>query len=972
MRDTSSDTDFALDIQHGYVSKQVGARKVANPQLILNNDQGSMLRALREELSTASEFTWSVAFVSPRAVALLKQELVDFTARGGKGTIVTSDYLGFNSPGAFRELLGLSRLGIPTRIYRQSDFHPKGYIFRQGELTTAIVGSSNLTERALVTNHEWNIRVTSAWESDLTDQLNTLVDEQVTDSGLLSEQWITAYAENYVAPQSRTVPRPEPTPLETAIGASPAYATFTIQPNRMQVEALRRISELRDSGAKRSLVVSATGTGKTILSALDVRAVQPQRLLFVVHREQIIDKAIDEFMKVLGEPRESFGKLVGGHRELDRKYVFASIQTLSKEETLRGIAPDAFDYMLVDEVHRSGASSYRKVLDHFTPDFLLGMTATPERTDGFNVFELFDYNVPYEIRLNEALDADMLSPFHYYGVTDLEFADGTTTDDFTTVQKLASDERVDHIIRALETYGHRDIAPKGLMFCSGLAEAAELSEALNQRSVDRRRLRTIALGGDSSLVERESAVARLENGELDYILTVDIFNEGVDIPSVNQIVMLRQTASSIVFVQQLGRGLRKSDGKEHLVVIDVIGNYTNNFLIPVALFGDASLNRESVRQKLISAEEVGVIAGLSSVRFDEISRDRVLKSIATTKLDDLRRIRTAMEQMRNRVGKLPALYDFYRFDSADPVILATKAEHYPNLLNKVFKAGLSFSEAESKYLQFLSNEVLPAKRLHDLVLLRLLLAGETLTSDQVAERFEEQEIDSSPASVASAINVLALGFNSTDAELKKYGQGVAVVEPEGSVRLNESFRRSYDTTSAFKTAVDDLIFTGLELIEARYDTDRPFTEGKFYGRKDACRSLLWPKNVQATIYGYKVHRTTQTCPIFVTLHKAEDVSASTAYEDALLDPSTMLWFTRSRRTLQSDEVRAITSNSVDLHVFAKKDDAEGSDFYYLGQAHAVSPEQTTMGDDLSVVKMQLKFEKPLSAAIFDYFQPELT
>lgn len=971
MRNGSSGTDFALDIKHGYVSKQAGARKLANPQLILNNDQGSMLRALREELSTASEFTWSVAFVSPRAVALLKQELVDFTARGGKGTIVTSDYLGFNSPGAFRELLGLSRLGIPTRIYRHSDFHPKGYIFRQGDLTTAIVGSSNLTERALVTNHEWNIRVTSAWESDLTDQLDTLARDQVANSGLLTEQWIDAYAEDYVAPQPRKA-RQKPTPLEAEITKSAAYASFEIQPNAMQVDALRRIADLRNSGARRSLVVSATGTGKTILSALDVRAVQPQRLLFVVHREQIIDKAIEEFMKVLGEPREAFGKLVGGRRELDRKYVFASIQTLSKEATLASIAPDTFDYMLVDEVHRSGATSYRRVLDHFTPDFLLGMTATPERTDGFNVFELFDYNVPYEIRLNEALDADMLSPFHYYGVTDVEFEDGTTTDDFTAINRLASDERVDHIVRALETYGHRDVQPKGLMFCSRLAEAADLSAALNLRSVGGQRLRTIALGGDTSLEEREAAVQRLEAGELDYILTVDIFNEGVDIPSVNQIVMLRQTASSIVFVQQLGRGLRKSPGKEHLVVIDVIGNYTNNFLIPVALFGDASLNRESVRQKLISAEEVGVISGLSSVRFDQVSRDRVLKSIATTKLDDLRRIRSAMEQMRNRVGKLPALYDFYRFESADPLILATKVGHYPNLLNKVLKAKISLTPGEHAFLRFVSNEVLPTKRLHDLTLLRLLLLEETVSPVNIESKFAEQGIDSSRAAVTSAVRVLTLGFNSTDAEVKKYERGVAVVRSDGNIELNHSFRASYETSEAFKAAVDDLIFTGLELIEDRYDIDRPFTEGKFYGRKDACRSLLWPKNVQATIYGYKVDRPTKTCPIFVTLHKADDVSASTAYEDALLDPTTMLWFTRSRRTLQSDEVRAITSNSVDLHVFAKKDDAEGSDFYYLGRAHAESPEQTTMADGLDVVKMQLKFEQPLSAAIFDYFQPELT
>ena len=936
-----------------------------------------MLRALREELLTTDEFVWSVAFVSPRAVALLKQELVEYTARGGRGTIVTSDYLGFNSPGSFRELLGLNDLGISVRLHERSDFHPKGYVFRQGKLTTAIVGSSNFTERALVSTHEWNMRVTSAWESDLTEQLDQLVEEQVASSVDLTEAWIHEYAEHYRPPESRPRARNRPSALEASIRDSPAYQSFQIQPNIMQQHALQEIAKVRDSGARRALVVSATGTGKTILAALDVRAVQPKRLLFVVHREQIIDKAITEFMRVLGEPREKFGKFVGGHREIDRQYVFASVQTLSRSDTLDSIASDAFDYMMIDEVHRSGATSYQRVLDHFTPKFLLGITATPERTDGFNVFELFDYNVPYEIRLNEALEADMLSPFHYYGVTDVEFEDGTTTDDFTTLQRLASRERVDHLIRALEIYGHKDVAPKGLIFCSRLEEANELSRALNERTVGHRRLRTMSLGGSNSIREREEAVARLEAGDLDYILTVDIFNEGVDIPAINQIVMLRQTTSAIVFVQQLGRGLRKAPGKDHLIVIDMIGNYANNFLIPIALFGDSSLNRESVRQKMVSAEEVGVVAGMSSVRFDEISRRRVLESIASTKLDDLRSIRAALEQMRNRVGKLPSLYDFYRFDSADPIILAPRLGHFPNLLRSVFKdEDLATTAAEDRFLQFLSAEVLPTKRLHDLTLLRLLLREGSASRNAVRAEFASKGIDSSEPAIASACNVLTLGFNSTQAEQKKYGVGVATVGNDGDTALRPDFHSLYRSSSVFKQAVDDLVFTGLELTESRYDSNSPFTLGKYYSRKDACRSLLWPKNSSATVYGYRVDTETATCPIFVTLHKADDVSASTAYEDALLDPSTMLWFTRSRRTMQSAEVAAIVQNRVTLHVFAKKNDAEGTDFYYLGRAHSANPEQTTMPDDhgnmLPVVKMELRFDQPVSAAIYSYFQPEFT
>ena len=242
------------------------------------------------------------------------------------------------------------------------------------------------------------------------------------------------------------------------------------------------------------------------------------------------------------------------------------------------------------------------------------MTATPERMDGFNVFELFYFNVPYEIRLNHALEEDMLCPFHYYGVADVTLATGETLTDDPDLKVLISEDRVDHLIRAIEVYGQASVPPRGLIFCSRKDEARALSATLNTRTLRGTRLRTVALTGEDSIPDREAAVARLERGDLDYVLTVDVFNEGVDIPTVNQVIMLRQTQSAVVFVQQLGRGLRKASGKEYVVVLDFIGNYTNNFLIPIALFGDESLNKESLKQRMIAAEESGVLPGLASVR----------------------------------------------------------------------------------------------------------------------------------------------------------------------------------------------------------------------------------------------------------------------------------------------------------------------------------------------------------------------
>lgn len=966
------------DVRYGYLDRRHHAARQFHPEIVVNSDAGSMLRVLREELARSSGFSFSVAFVTPRAIALLKQEFVDFQ---GTGQIITSDYLGFNTPEAFAELRNLEKLGIRTRLHTSTAYHPKAYVFYSDERVTAVLGSSNMTEAALVSNHEWNIRVTAAAGSALAGQLMDLVAQQDRDSVAITDDWLDRYSAAYRS-RPPMVAAPIRIPLErdataSAIDVDPEVLKGggpSIVPNSMQEEALSKIAAMRDLGAERALVISATGTGKTILSALDVRAVNPRRMLFVVHREQILDKAITEFKKVLDAPDSDYGKLVAQTRQGDRRFVFATIQTLSQSDTLTSFDPGHFDYVLVDEVHRAGANTYTQVLNYFKPEFLLGMTATPERSDGFNVFELFDFNVPYEIRLSRALEEGMLSPFHYYGITDATFEDDRTASVETGLQDLVSQVRVDHIVDSLETYAQAGVAPRGLIFCSRVDEAVALAEELNQTELRGRRLRTKALSGLNSIEDREQAVRDLEHGELDYLLTVDVFNEGVDIPSVNQVVMLRQTQSAIVFVQQLGRGLRKHPGKEYVVVIDFIGNYANNYLIPVALFGDESLNKESLRKNLLAAEETGVIAGLSSVRFDKIAQARVLRSIGETKLDSVQHLKAAFEMLRNRLGKPPALADFYRFDSADPALVATKFGNYVRLVERFTKQDVGLTEVEHLALDLLSQEALAAKRVNELVVLSKLLQRPQWTFSELVAVIARDGWGLSAAEIDSALATFTLAFH-TEQEAGRYKFPI-VSRIDDTVELRHEVLEGYRRSAALRDAVDDLVRTGLDLIQRRYGNATPFVPGMQYSRKDACRLLGWSKNVSSTIYGYKVDKPTKTCPIFVTYHKADHVTASTAYEDELLDRRTLLWYTRSRRTLSSAEVRAIVNGDVDLHVFAKKDDAEGSDFFYLGQATAHDAEQTSMkddkGEDLPVVKMSLIFDKPIDTSVYDYFHPTVT
>ncbi|MGV8913128.1 MAG: DUF3427 domain-containing protein [Rhodoglobus sp.] len=959
---------FGRDVEFGYVDKTVHAPRRLHPHLVLNTENDSMLRALRTELQRATSFTFSVAFVSPRAIALLKQELIDFE---GVGRIITSDYLGFNSPHAFSELLNLKELGIDVRIHNETAFHPKGYVFQQPSGVTAILGSSNLTETALAKNHEWNLRVSATRDSDLAEQFTNLLDDELFNSTPLTQDWIDDYAARYQPPALRPRGGRRSTP---ALDEPEIVGSIT--PNVMQVDALSAIATVRAAQKDRALVISATGTGKTILSALDVRAVNPQRLLFIAHREQILDRAITEFQNVLGAPRADFGKITGNEREPDKRYVFATVQTLSQQHVLDSLDPTTFDYILIDEVHRAGAKSFTRVLDHFQPKFLLGMTATPERTDGENIFELFDYNVPYEIRLNTALELEMLAPFHYYGVADITFDDGFTTTETTSLSRLVTRERIDLILKSIETYGQAGASPRGLIFCSRKEEAHALSGELNKRHLRGRQLRTVALTGEDSIEAREAVVERLEAGELDYVLTVDIFNEGVDIPTVNQIIMLRQTQSSIVFVQQLGRGLRKVAGKDYLVVIDFIGNYANNFLIPIALFGDDSLNKESIRKNLIAAEEVGVLAGLSSVRFDRISQKRVLESLATVKLDSFQNLKSAIETVRRRVGRVPLLSDFLKFESVDPVVLATKMGNYPALLAKVKVAENELSEQESRALTVVSKELLTAKRPHELLLLRALLSSGRSDEESATTTFASAGLSVDNTTVKAVLRSLTLEFNTASEVAMFKTSGPAIKNDHGVAELSPEFADAYRTSAPFRAHLDDVIDSGLQLTADRYSLAGPFTPGSQYSRKDASRLLNWRSNMYSTIYGYKVDTDTSTCPIFVTLHKSEEISESTAYEDELLDSQTMLWYTRSRTNLETPEVRKILDGAVDIHVFSKKSDADGPGHYYLGQATAQDAEQTTMpsasGKELSVVRMHLRFEKPIPAGLFDYFHTNLT
>lgn len=925
-----------------------------DPKLIINDVKKKeyLLNVLHEEMETCTSFFFSVAFLTQDGLASLKTQLHDLNKRGVKGRILTSVYLAFNHPNVFKDLLRIPN--VEVRISKKDGFHSKGYLFKQPHYHSFIVGSSNLTMAALKVNYEWNVRLTSYDHGQMIQTIYDHMDEEWFEAEPLTGRWIEQYQKTYT-PQFRWTKQPAD---EIGEKVSP-YIT----PNAMQKAALRNLAHLRARNESKGIVVSATGTGKTYLSALDVDQAKPDRVLFVVHREQILNKAKEDYKRILGGKESDYGILSGSRKEGDARYIFATVQTLSKTHILEQFEKEHFDYILIDEVHKAGAHSYHRVIEYFKPDFLLGMTATPERTDGFNIFELFDYNLAYEIRLQEALEADLLCPFHYFGITDFE-KEGNLISEKTSINDLVEDERVDYIIEKINYYGSHGNQPKGLIFCSGKKEAERLSDQFNQR-----RIASTYLSGEHSLLEREQEVQQLENGVLQYIFTIDIFNEGIDIPKINQVVMLRHTQSNIIFVQQLGRGLRKHPSKEYVTVIDFIGNYKNNYMIPMALSGDVTRNKNNLRK---DTYDTGFISGVSSINFEEVAKKKIFESINTAKLDSKTELKKEFDLLRNRLGRVPFLKDFQVHQTLDPYVLANFKKSYYDFLVSIKKHSETLTESQQIYLMMASRELLTGMRKQELLVLKEYLSDSkrTLNQGDLKRLFRQNDSLYDKQTVESVIATLDLSFF-RGIEMKAYKNHQFISKSKDEIVLSSSLQEALKT-SYFKRLFEDIIVTGL-MKSADYNHSVPLTRYKKYKRKDVLRLLNWKQQIiPQNIGGYKADD--GEFVIFITLQKGENFEgAQMAYEDELLDNSTLKWFTKSPRTMNSPEIKKLQNPSEwTTRVFIKKSDDEGTDFYYLGEVKPVQESIRELkkpikdGTERSVVEMELKFTQPIKSTLYRY------
>ena len=965
-----------------FINQNIASNLAYKPQFVSNNykEGRKVISSIEDELLSCDEFAISVAFITLGGITPLLQTFRELEQRGIPGKILTTDYLAFSDPRALRILAKFANIELKMFVTEngKEGFHTKGYIFKKEGMYRIIVGSSNMTLSALTTNREWNTKIVSAEQGEYTQNIAAELEQLWNaERSLDFEQFIDSYTDVYT--KNKIIQKQKQIARRAEV---PSLEMYRLQPNSMQVGFINNLRKIYETGEDRALLISATGTGKTYASAFAARELEFSRVLFLVHRNQIAKQAMKSYRKVFGS-KVSMGMVTGKHQDYDADFVFATVQTLSKEDTLSRYKKDQWDLIIIDEAHHSSADSYKKITDYFMPKLWLGMTATPDKRDdnqeGKNIYEIFDHQIAYEIRLQNAMEEDLLCPFHYFGITDLEVitdAGKSAEDKVESFRYLTSDDRVLNVMKQAEFFGYSGDRVKGLIFCSRIDEARELSDKFNEKG-----WRTQVLSGSDSEAARAEAIERLAGDEaenaLDYIISVDIFSEGVDVPEINQVIMLRPTESPIVFIQQLGRGLRKAENKEYVVVLDFIGNYRNNFMIPIALSGDRSYNKDNIRRYV--TEGGRVIPGASTIHFDEISRKRIFQAIDNANFSDIKLIRENYTNLKNKLGHIPALADFDKYGEMDVLRIFDNnslGSYYKFLVKYEKDYTIRLSENEEKVVEFVSKKLASGKRVHELELLKRLMKYRRGLMGMLKKSLREDYHCSMDENCAeNVVNMMTNEFP-TSAAKKTYSQCIFMEKEGVDYKVSKSFGEMLQNLE-FYQMLEELIDFGIRRYKQNFsmryqDTDLVLYQKYTY--EDACRLLNWEKNeVPLNIGGYKFDKKTKTFPVFINYDKQEGISDTTKYEDHFTAYNRLIAISKSGRSIDSEDVQNFIhakERGIDVQLFVRKnkDDKISKEFYYLGRmtSTGVVKEFVMPNTDKTAVEIEWALDTPVREDIYEY------
>lgn len=920
-------------------------------QFLTNYTKMTFLDKLKSSFETCSSFSLSVSFIKKAGLILIEKIIEEALKRGVKGRIITSTYQNFTDIASlmtfkrWMEQYPNFECHLDFQCFGENGFHSKGYLFKYDNKSEFLVGSTNITRFALLKNIEWNVSLSSdnklesiseAYSEfeNLWDKTLLLSNDLIKKYQILLDYAIEKWDMDYVDPISNV-----------------------IKPNSMQRKALKELRRYRDMGINKALVVSATGSGKTYLAAFDARNYDAKRLLFVVHRDKILLDAKETFMKVFLTER-TYGLFVGKDKDLDCDFLFASNIMLSQH--LNEFDPKEFDYIVMDECHHASASTYKQIINYFKPGFLLGITATPERMDNQDITELFDKNIPYELRLREAIINDLIVPFHYYGIRD-KLVDYALKDNDKIAKEIAKVENIEFIRDEINK--HRPAGKlKALAFCTTIAHAQLMVEEFNEIGFN-----AIALTGKNDLGQRVKAFNDLQDDDnpLEIICAIDILNEGVDIPQVNMVIFLRPTESSTIFIQQLGRGLRKCEGKQYTTVLDFIGNnYDRSIQIAMALgtLGHSSIIEKPYLMSLVQNDFKDINIPGVIIDIDELSKEEIVNFLKTENFNTKDKLKKDYENFKYYLKNTtyPTHMDFLNNDCAPDLLRfikvnmsGSKNRSYYNFLKKINEETLPiFTEKQNSFVDALS-EFLPLVRVDEYLIIKELLQG-----------------------------------NKNITSLENYNNKVTISTLNHALHtlmtnkvLDENSNLNVDKISdEFINYVDDLLEYGL----TRYEIEFGDYEGtyKLYGNyyKNQIFSILLEKyTMDKKQLGTNIDEDGNTY-VYVGLNKDKEKQERTNYKDKFLSPTKFQWESQNDVSLNSVRGEKLL-NTKTVHLFVRKMDSEDNvslPFTYFGTGKFVNPRESyvqSIANGKSVVHKTILFDilldNPVDEAYyFDFEIPE--
>lgn len=885
---------------------------------LTNYTELTFLERIRNDLSKCAAFAFSVSFIKKAGLTLLIKDMEAALRRGASGRLITSTYQNFTDIESLYCFLSLqaSYSNFSCRLdkecfhdngYQTLGFHAKGYLFSFEDRTEVVIGSSNLTRYALLKNIEWDVAVPESASAPLYASAMAEFEEKWEHTCPLTGELIQQYAMqlNYAI---------ERWDMDYDLSASP------VKPNFMQRRALRELNRYRAMGTARALVVAAAGSGKTYLAAFDALNFGPKRLLYIVHESSILHRALETFQQVFGSS-VTYGLFTGQSKELDAQFLFST--NVSMAGALPLFSPDTFDYIVIDECHHAAAATYKKIIAHFRPEFLIGLTATPERMDNQDVFELFDKNVPYELRLRDAILNGLVVPFHYYGIRDTLVNYGLNkAEERRLVAELSTAEHCDFVAEQIEKHRPAGEKLKALAFCRSIQHARMMAEGMGEK------YRTAFLTGGNSVGERIRAYNELQSeaeGTIEILFAVDILNEGVDIPGVNMVLFLRPTDSSTIFIQQLGRGLRRFANKHYVTVLDFIGNsYRRSVQIAFAL---SSLAQNFVIEKRLMVsllsddfKPLGLYDSGVEIHIDDLSKEEMKTFLENENFNQLMYLKQDFANFRAyiRAENWPKHVDYLSNDCAPDLIrfLSVKIKNkkccsYYNFLHGILegqpeeKALPVFTEEQVRFINTLSG-LLPLERAHEYSIISLLL-----------ERARGQE------DMKAALRDTVPGYSE-----ESLHHALLFMQKDGLItETADGYRLNVQTDSELKEYLQDLLSYGLTRYNSEYGTETGFLLYQSYRMDQVQRKLL--KNPKFTMYGTYYYG--REIVIFASIKKDLDPDERTNYKDMFLTPDVFQW--ESVNNISAQNLRSLDESDHAL-LFIRKVDSENGitlPFTYVGK-----------------------------------------